>query len=251
MQIYFTKPENHDRRQIVHMNGVYTKRCYQNGVQYQAIYKEMFPGEATNQLENLDADAAVQNLRKLDLKRLSANIERHAHEYNLDVTVKHLYRGIITDETPVPMSWIALDMKTLTGESKLDIREAEELLIDTVFCHLTSHMVTNTKLFIFVRADFDIYNREFEEKRAENPRLKKHSYQADKYVYPSHNLNTQTLTYISDTKSRPSIIDPRVREVKRERGNEVLGYILFFNKKGQMGRKPFTERGYIFGYDAC
>ena len=111
--------------------------------------------------------------------------------------------------------------------------------------------ILNTNLFIFVRADFDIYNREFEEKRAKNQRVRKYSYDADKYVYASHNLKTQTMTYISDTKSRQSVVDPRVRVVKRERGNEVLGYILFFDKKGQMGRKPFSERSYSFGGDAC
>ena len=248
LQVYFSNPDNHNGRMIVHLHDIYTSRCYQNGEQYRDIYQEMFPDEAINSVNNPDADAAVQTLRKLDLKRLGVNIERHASEYTMDATVIHSYRGVITEDTPVPMSWIALDLNTTTGEKRLDIREAEELLIESFFRHITSDMVTNTNILMFVRANFEIYNRDFEQKHAENPRWKKHSFNADKYEYPG-GLNTITMTYISHTSSRKAVIDPRVREVKRS-FNENMGYILFFDKNGRMGRKPFTERGYSFGGDA-
>ena len=252
LQFYFTDRQNHNGRYVVHSHTIYTSRCYQFGEQYRDIYREMFPEQAKEQqieyqskFNDYDNDVARQTIKKMDLRRLGVNIERNAAKYNMDATMVHYYRGIITEDVSVPMSWISIDMNTLTDEKRLDIRDAEQLLIDALFRHLTYDMVTNTNLFVFVRADFEIYNKDFEERKERGDRVIRHSYEADEYKYPGQ-IMTTTMTYLNNR--RQNVIDPRVRLVQR--GYTTIGYILFFDKKGRMGRKPFTERPYNFGGNA-
>ena len=217
LQFYFKDRQNHNGRYVVHSHNIYTSRCYQFGEQYRDIYREMFPEQYKEQqikywtkFNNYDDDVARQTIKKMDLRRLGVNIERNAAKYNMDVTMVHYYRGIITEDVSVPMSWISIDMNTLNDEKRLDIRDAEQLLIDALFRHLTYDMVTNTNLFVFVRADFEIYNKDFEERKERGDRVIKHSYKADEYEYPGQ-IVTTTMTYLNNR--RQNVIDPRVRLV--------------------------------------
>ena len=97
-------------------------------------------------------------------------LEEMAPEYGFEAEVLHTYRGIPSDNTPVPLTWIAVDLKPVSVEQdekgRMNVRIVESLFIDAIFRHITEDMVTHTHFFIFVRSHFDIYNKELEEKKA-------------------------------------------------------------------------------------
>lgn len=254
MMLYYSNPEDHDGRQVLQRHCMYTKRCFANGEYYRSIYKWMFPdAEAIlPQAKDYDVETAAFNIRKLDVVRLGRNLESLAPEYGFEAEVLHTYRGIPSDNTPVPLSWIAVDLKSVSLEqdekNRMDVRTAESLFIDAVFRHITEDMVTHTHFFIFVRSHFDIYNKELEEKKARGWKVRQTYFDADVYKY-DNGIQSESMSYINqDADARPHIVDIHVREI--ERWHTILGRLIFFDEKGKLGRKPFRRRPYHFGGEA-
>ena len=62
-------------------------------------------------------------------------------------------------------------------------------------------------------------------------------------------MTGETMTYVNtNTAARQHVKDIRVRKIRHN--YDPMGYVLYFDGNGRMGRKPFTERGYDFGGDA-
>lgn len=250
VHFYYSDREKHGGRWVLHMHEMYTQNCYQNGEHYRKIYTEMFPEAAAllPEVTDYDAESAAVIIRKMDVRRLGMNIEQTAPRYGLTAKVINCWRGMPTQDRPVCMAYITIDMQTDDGAARVDIRTPEEMLNEAVFRHITRDMTTNCHLFIFVRTHFEVYNRQKEERKQNGYRTREYYFEADKITY-GRNMTGETMTYVNtNTAARQHVKDIRVRKIRHN--YDTTGYVLYFDENGRMGRKPFTGRGYDFGGDA-